>query len=257
MIKGLYSAASAMLAGLTQEELISHNLANVDTPGFRQVLTSLDDWKATSVNTVPGVTFGTDPERYLGQLGLGTDTIPEVNDFSQGALRQTGYPLDVAIQGNGFFHIRTPNGDRYTRDGRFQRDAAGNLVTPEGFAVLNAAGNPIAIPDGEVAIDRQGNIDVNNRPVTQLGVAAFANPTTELTRDADTGDAFATANGGGPTSTFTGTTEQGFVENSNVNAAQMMAQMVTVNRAYEAAQRMVQSQDNLLGETIAQVGRLS
>jgi flagellar basal-body rod protein FlgF len=259
MIKGLYTAASAMLAGLTRQKLISHNLANVDTPGFRQILTSLDDWKNTSVNTIPGVTFSTDPQRYLGQLGLGTDTIPEVTDFSEGALRQTGYPLDVAIQGNGFFHIRTPNGDRYTRDGRFQRDVAGNMVTAEGYAVLNNAGNPISLPAGPVTIDRQGQVFANNQPLTQLGIGAFANPQTDLARDPDTGDAFAAvgAAAGGPTGTFTGTTEQGYVENSNVNSAQMMTQMVTVNRAYEAAQRMVQAQDSLLGEAITQVGRLS
>ena len=254
MIKGLYAAASAMLAGLTRQKLISHNLANVDTPGFRQIMTSLDDFKDTSVNTIPGVTFGSDSQRYLGQLGLGTDTIPEVTDFSQAALRQTGYPLDAAIQGNAFFHIRTPNGDRYTRDGRFQRDVAGNLVTPEGFSVLDNNGNPIKIPEGTVTIDQRGLISVNNRQAAQLGLAAFTNVKTELARDPESGDAFIAA--GGPTATVAGTVEQGFIENSNVNAAQMMTQMVTVNRAYEAAQRMVQTQDELLGKAIDSIGKL-
>ncbi len=254
MIKGLYTAASAMLANLTRQKLVSHNLANVDTPGFRQILNSLDDFENTSVNTIPGVTFGSDRQRYLGQLGLGTDTTPEVTDFSQGALRQTGYPLDVALQGNGFFHIRTPNGDRYTRDGRFQRDSAGNLVTPEGYAVLSSTGNPITLPQGTVSIDGQGLMVVNNQQVAQLGLGAFTNPTTELARDPDAGDAFAAA--GGPTAAVNGTVEQGFVENSNVNAAQMMTQMITVNRAYEAAQRMVQVQDELVGKAIASIGRL-
>lgn len=259
MIKGLYSAASAMLAGLTQQKLISHNLANVDTPGFRQILTSLDDFTDTSVNTIPGVTFGSGPKRYLGQLGLGTDTIPEVTDYSEGALRQTGYPLDAALQGNGFFHIRTPNGDRYTRDGRFQRDTAGNLVTSEGFSVLDNAGNPITLAEGEVTIDGRGFISVAGRQTAQLGLAAFNDPTTELARDPDTGSAFIAvgAAAGGPTGTVAGSVEQGYVENSNVNTAQMMTQMVTVNRAYEAAQRMVTVQDSLLGEAINQVGRLS
>jgi flagellar basal-body rod protein FlgF len=254
MIKGLYAAASAMLAGLTRQKLISHNLANVDTPGFRQILTSLDDFVDTSVNTIPGVTFGSETKRYLGQLGLGTDTTPEVTDFSEGALRQTGFPLDVAIQGNSYFHIRTPNGDRYTRDGRFQRDVAGNLVTPEGFAVLDTNGNPITIPQGTVSIDRQGNIAVNDRQTAQLGRAAFTNVDTELARDPETGDAFIAA--GGPTGVVAGSVEQGFVENSNVNAAQMMTQLVTVNRAYEAAQKVVQTQDELLGKAIASIGRL-
>jgi flagellar basal-body rod protein FlgF len=248
MIKGLYAAASAMLARLTEQKLISHNLANVDTPGFRQILTSLDDFMNTSVNTIPGVTFGSEPKRYLGQLGLGTDTTPEVTDYTEGPLRQTGYPLDVAIQGDAFFHIRTPNGDRYTRDGRFQRDVAGNVVTPEGYSVLDTAGNPINIPQGTVSIDQTGKIAVNDQQVAQLGLAAFTNVKTELARDPEAGDTFIAA--GGVTGTVAGTVEQGFIENSNVNA------MVTVNRAYEAAQRMVQTEDELLGKAIASIGKI-
>lgn len=253
MIKGLYAAASAMLAGLTRQNLLSHNLSNVDTPGFRQMLTTLDDFLTTPVSTTPGMSRD-NRLRALGDLGLGTETAPEINDFTQGALKQTGQPLDFAIQGEGFFRVQTPNGERYTRDGRFIRDANGQLVTVDGYAVLSSTGAPITLPEGEVSVAPDGTINVNGQVVGQLGLAAFANPATELTRDSLAGNTFAAA--GAPTGTNAGTVQQGFLEMANVNPAQLMTQMVAVGRAYEAAQQLVHVQDDLLGRAIATLGRL-
>jgi flagellar basal-body rod protein FlgF len=251
MIKGLYAAASAMLAGLTRQNLLSHNLSNVDTPGFRQILTALDDFLMTDVSTTPGM--GLDNRlRALGDLGLGTETAPETGDFTQGALKQTGQPLDLAIQGAGFFRVQTPNGERYTRDGRFIRDANGQLVTVDGYAVLSNAGAPITLPGGEVSVAPDGTISVNGQTMARLGLAAFADPATELTRDLP--NTFAPA--GAPTGTDAGTVQQGFLEMANVNPAQLMTQMVAVGRAYEAAQQLVRVQDDLLGRAIATLGRL-
>jgi flagellar basal body rod protein FlgG len=253
MIKGLYAAASAMVTGLARQNLISHNLANIETPGFRALLSTLEDFRQTAVWSQPAnENLLRQRLAYYGRLGLGVETRDPVTDYAQGALRQTEQPLDVAIQGAGFFRIETPNGERYTRDGRFLRDAAGQLVTPEGYRVLNVNGQPITLPEGRVAIGSNGVIRVNNAEVARLGLAAFEDPRVELTQDLP--NTFRAA--GGPTSDAVGTVVQGFVEQSNVNAALMMTQMVEVNRAYQAAQRLVQTQDELLGRAIQILGRL-
>jgi flagellar hook-basal body protein len=127
MIKGLYSAVSAMLANLSRHGTLSHNVSNLDTPGFKQVLVSLDDFVETAVVDPPGPTTGARRLRRIGDLGLGVESSPEMVDFTPGGLRFTGQPLDLALQGAGFFRIQTPNGERYTRDGRFIRDVEGSL----------------------------------------------------------------------------------------------------------------------------------
>jgi len=250
MIKGLYSAASAMIANLTRHGMLSHNVANLDTPGFKQVFSSLEDFMDSAVLYPPGPTAGMGSWRQIGSLGLGVEATPEITDFTPGGLRLTGQPLDLAFQGPGFFRIQTPNGERYTRDGRFQRDADGNLVTVDGYFVLNAAGQPINLPEGDIAISAEGLIFVNNQNVAQLGLASFADPTNELQRDLP--NTFVAT--GAPTGEELGTVNQGYLEMSNANPAVLMSQMVAVARAYEAAQQMVQVQDELLGRTISSLG---
>ncbi|PWH18092.1 MAG: hypothetical protein DDG59_06930 [Anaerolineae bacterium] len=250
MIKGLYAAASAMLANLYRQGLLAHNIANVDTPGFKQVLTSLDDFKETAAIYPFGPTAGLANLSWIGNFGLGVQTSSEVTDFLQGGLRLTGHPFDLAIQGEGFFRIQTPDGERYTRDGRFYRDIDGNLVTVDGYQVLDEGGQPINLPEGEFAVSPSGVILVNGQTIATLGLAAFEDPATELTRD---GSNYFIAEGG-PTSDAVGTVAQGYLEMSNANPAQLMTQMIAVARAYEAAQKMVQTQDELLGKAINSLG---
>ncbi len=250
MIKGLYAAASAMLANLYRQGLLAHNIANVDTPGFKQVLTSLDDFRETAMIYPPGPTAGLANLRWIGNFGLGVQNSSEITDFIQGGLRNTGHPFDVAIQGAGFFRIQTPDGERYSRDGRFYRDVDGNLVTVDGYQVLDEGGQPINLPEGELSISPQGIIMVDGQTIAQLGLAAFEDPSTELIRD---GSNYFTAEGG-PTSDAVGTVVQGYLEMSNANPAQLMTQMIAVARAYEAAQKMVQTQDELLGKAINSLG---
>lgn len=251
MIKGLYSAVSAMVMNAARQQALSHNIANMQTPGFKQIFTSAGDFmqeQAVYVNGKPG----TNSVRYVGNLGLGTQIGLEFVDFTEGGFQQTDNPLDFALQGNGFFRVETPDGERYTRDGRFLRDADNNLVTVEGFSVLDDAGQPIQLPDGEVAAASDGTIFVNGEEVAQLGIGVFANPETELQHTE--GNLFT-----GP-ATSTGEdvprVAQGYLEMSNANPSQVMTQLVEVARSYEAAQKLVQNQDELLGKAIASLGRI-
>lgn len=251
MIKGLYAAASAMLAGINRQQAIAHDVANMDTPGFKQVMTSLDEFKVTEIlKTNPNAL--SDPVAFLGMLGLGVESAQDSTDFSQGGLKQTGNEFDLAIDGAGFFRVKTPNGERYTRDGRFIKDAQGNLTTVDGNLVLNAGGQPIKLPDGEAAVAADGTITVDGAAAGQIGIASFTDPKTQLTRDGD--NTFAAS--GAPSGTDKGMVAQGYLEMSNANATQLMTQLVEVSRSYEAAQQMVQNQDELLGKTIASLGRI-
>jgi flagellar basal body rod protein FlgG len=256
MLKGLYAAASAMLANLTQQGVLSHNLANVQTPGFREVLSRLDPWETTTVTSNPAFE-PSGRSQLLGQLGLGVQATDTLTNYAQGPMQSTGQPLDLALEGDGFFSVQTTAGTRYTRDGRFQRDTTGQLVTVDGYKVLGANGAPLKLPDGQVAVDAAGNITVNGAAAGQLGLATFANNGTDLTRDGEAGNMFQAITGPattGPGTAAAGSVHQGFLEMPNLDVSQLMTQMVTVGRAYEAAQRMVQVQDTLLGKSISSLG---
>lgn len=251
MIKGLYAAASAMISGVFRQQAVAHDIANVDTPGFKQILTTLSDFDTTSAYTQPLQNSATSPS-YLGELGLGVMASPAETDFSQGTLKTTDSSLDFAIQGSGFFRIRTADGVRYTRDGRFSRDASGQLVTVDGNLVLNDSDQAIKLPEGDVAVTPDGTIYVNGVSSGKIGLAVFTDLTTLTRDDQNTFSSTST-----PTTTGRGQIIQSSLEQSNVDSAKLMTQMIEISRSYQAAQQMVQNQDELLGKAISTLGRVS
>jgi len=251
MIKGFYSAVTGMLVNANRQQLLSHNIANLQTPGFKQLLGTMEDFMHTPV-TFPAGNITRSGIHPVGTLGLGVMSGPEVVDFTQGGMQTTGNPFDLAIQGEGFFHVRTPDGDRYTRDGRFLRDAEGSLVTIDGHAVLDDNGQPIQLEDGIAGISTDGTITVDGNDAGRLGLAAYENPRAALVRSE--GNLYTALQD--PQADATVQVAQGALEMSNSNPTQLMAQLVEVARAYEAAQQMVQNQDELLGKTISMLGRI-
>ncbi len=251
MIKGLYSAVSAMVMNAARQQVLTHNIANSETPGFKQILTTaLGFMQDKSVYTNGNLQSA--PIDYLGTMGLGTQIGTEYIDYSEGAFQKTDNPLDFALNGNGFFTVKTPDGNRYTRDGRFLRDSDNTLVTVDGFQVLDDAGQPITLPDGDVSVDTAGVITVNGTEVATLGIGVFADPAAELQHTEGnlfTGPAVSTGED-------VPQVVQGSLETSNANPSQLMTQLVEVGRSYEAAQKLVQNQDELLGKTIASLGRI-
>lgn len=251
MIKGLYSAVSAMIMNANRQEILSHNIANMQTPGFKTILTTVEDFMKTSVVYSPGASLKESSLDYIGQLGLGVQSGIQLTDFTQGALLTTGNPLDLALGADGFFTIKTPDGIRYTRDGRFLRDAKNTLSTVEGFQVLGKNNQPIVLPDGDVSVGPDGTITSGTNIVAQLGIAVFKDPEQELIRTR--GNLFS-----GPaqsTGTAAPQVVQGALEGSNANPTSMMADMTEIVRSYEMAQKMVQNEDELTGKTIASLGR--
>ena len=251
MIKGLYSAVSAMIMNATRQQVLSHNIANTQTPGFKQILTTAQDFMQNQA-VYTNVNLQSTRVEYVGNLGLGTQIGTDLIDYGQGAMQSTNNPLDFALQGNGFFTVKTPDGNRYTRDGRFIRDADNTLVTVDGFQVLDDASQPIELPDGDVSVAQDGAITVNGTAVATLGIGVFADPAAELQHTE--GNLFS----GPAASTGEDVPQvvQGYLEMSNANVSQLMTQLVEVGRSYEAAQKLVQNQDELLGKTIASLGRI-
>jgi len=240
-----------MVMNATRQQVLSHNIANAETPGFKQILTTaLGFMQDKSVYTSGNLQ--STPIDYLGTMGLGTQIGTEYIDYSEGAFQKTDNPLDFALNGNGFFTVKTPDGNRYTRDGRFLRDSDNTLVTVDGFQVLDDAGQPITLPDGDVTVDTAGVITVNGEEVATLGIGVFADPAAELQHTE--GNLFT----GPAASTGEDVPQvvQGSLETSNANPSQLMTQLVEVGRSYEAAQKLVQNQDELLGKTIASLGRI-
>lgn len=251
MIKGFYSAASALLARLEQQKLLSHNISNLNTPGYKQSYSSLEEFLQVEAYDPADRTRGVQNPDLIGKMGLGVATAEAIIDFSQGSLRSTGQILDLAVEGEGFFQIQTPEGERYTRDGRFQLDAESRLVTVDGFYVLNDGGQQIELPEGEIRVSSSGEIYVDGTAEDQIGLAVFENPEEDL----EPGPANLFSSDAAPSGETPGTVLQGYLEMANIDPAVMMTELAKVARTYEAAQKMVQSQDQLLGEAIATLGQ--
>jgi flagellar basal-body rod protein FlgF len=252
MIKGLYAAASAMLLNLDRQKTLAHNSANLETIGFKEIFSSANDFEQTSVVFSPGNITGSRLTR-IGNIGLGAQYGEEMTNFDSGGLKSTGNMFDLAINGNGFFRIQTAAGERYTRDGRFIRDANNQLVTSEGNKVLDSNGQPITLPvDADISIAPDGTISTSTQQIGKLGVVVFDNPGQDLER---TGDNLYNATGT-PNPTAVYDIQQGFLEMSNVNVSRLMTDMILVENAYNAAQKMVTTQDSLLGMSISTLGRM-
>lgn len=250
MIRGLYSAVSAMIMNANRQKILAHNVANIDVPGFKQIMATMEENIGTYVsNPMSSLNLGEQADA-LGLLGLGVMSGEDEIDFTPGSLLSTGNSFDLAIQGSAFFHVETPDGERYTRDGRFLLDNESTLVTTEGYRVLDDGGQPITIPSSEFEVFPSGDITVDGNIVARLGLAEFEDPAAALVHYSGN---YYTATGNAQEATQS-TVLQGVLESSNVNAAQVMAQMVEVSRAYEAAQELVSNQDQLLGKTISSLG---
>jgi flagellar basal-body rod protein FlgF len=247
MIKGVYSSGSGMQPRMMRLDVISNNLANIDTAGFKRdnlFIKILKD-KGTEMAQGKGELAGMDVKQYT--------------DFSEGSLRQTGNQLDMAIIGNGFFSIDTPNGIRYTRNGNFMLAVDGTVVTNQGYPVLGSAGK-IQLPDvnklaqGDISISETGDIFVDKNSVGKLRVVTF-DDLTKLKKDKSS--SFVTDEPERPVGDDSNSTiiRQGFLEESNVDGIEEMITMIELGRSFESDQKAIQAQDSTL-EKAMEVGRM-
>ncbi|MBN2071809.1 MAG: flagellar hook-basal body protein [Candidatus Krumholzibacteriota bacterium] len=230
MLKGISMAARAMKNQVARNDMIANNLANINSAGFKKDFAVFAEQKTDS--------------------GL-IDTIVKVaTSFSQGQLTRTERPLDVAIQGDGFFVIETDEGEMYTRDGSFTVNSEGNLATSNGQLVAGS----IAIPPGEIEISREGNIRVDGIITGQLRIVRF-DETSSLEK---AGSSLLTAPDDiSPTDLAPEeiTVLSGFLENSNVEVISEMTEMITALKAYEISQKALKSEDEILHMLTSTVGK--
>lgn len=225
MDSGYYAAMTGLVSRSQAMDIAATNLANAQTPGYR-----------AEQQYFRSVLMG--PDAADSQLGatvnnyglLGGDRLSMV----QGALDQTGNPLDLAIEGQGFFQVQTPNGLRYTRDGAFHRTPAGQLVTATGDPVLSAAGKPISVPPGQVAIGADGTLSVAGGVVATLGVYTFPKGT-ELT--AEGANRYLAPEGVKPELSKDAAIHQGAIENANQNVVQGTMDLILAQREAEMMQK--------------------
>ena len=250
MIRGIYAAASGMMTMLSRAQIIANNLSNVSTPGFKADVLRVRSFH----QTLQARLFAGGAVMPIGPMGAGVVSEGITTLHTQGQLQQTTKQEDVALQGPGFFQIQTPSGIRYTRDGAFQRDGNGTLVTPEGFPILGLNG-PITVGTADYRINRDGTVLVGTTPIDQLALVAFERPD-DLRKVGDSTFEIA----GPPIPVAEPATDtvvlQGFLELSNVDAAQATADLMVAQRAYEANQRALGLQDQILGRAVNDIGRL-
>lgn len=246
MIKGLYASSNGMPPMVARLEVIANNLANIQTNGFKK-----DSIFVEMLND-PGIAPTSGSEIPPGVQ------LHRVTDYSEGSLVQTGNPLDVALQGEGYFLVQTPQGVRFTRNGSFALALDGTLVTREGYPVLGEEG-PIKFPDLQkvaqesVAISETGEISVGKTPVGKLRVVEFEDQS--RLRKAGSALFFLEPSAdAGMKEMELPVVRQGYLEESNVDGIVEMIEMIEITRHFESNQKAIASQDATL-EKVIEAGR--
>ncbi len=254
MIRSLWIAQTGLDAQQVQMDTIANNLANVSTNGFKRSRAVFEDLLYQTIRQ-PGAQSSQQTQIPSGlQIGTGVRPVAAERIFTQGNLQQTGNSLDVAIQGAGFFQVLMPDGTiSYTRDGSFQQNAQGQLVTSSGFPIQPA----LTIPPNAltVTIGQDGVVSVTQPGVAapvQIGsmqLATFINPTGLMSMGQNLYQE--TGSSGLPSTTVpgtngSGTVNQNYVETSNVNVVEEMVNMIATQRAYEINSKAITASDGML-----------
>jgi flagellar basal-body rod protein FlgG len=252
MLRALYSSASGMQSQQLNLDVISNNLANVNTTGFKASRPQFQDLLYETTRSAGSQQGGGNELPSSLQVGQGSVPVATERIFTQGELSQTGSDLDVAIQGNGFFQVQLPDGSLgYTRDGAFKTDSQGRIVTSDGYPLL---GGFQAVPTGttKITITASGAVtyttpsgDTNS----QVQLARFINPGGldaqghNLYKETKASGA---AESGNPGENGYGQLQQGSLELSNVSVVQEMVNLILAQRAYEVNSKAVQAADEMM-----------
>lgn len=257
MVRGLYTAYTGMINQQKRLDTVTNNLANASTTGFkREGLTSksFDQMLTVKLNdlSVPYLNEG------IGKMSLGVKIGENYTDYSQGSLKETGNTYDLALAGNGFFTIsytdkKGNTSEKYTRDGEFTMDSEGYLRTLEGDYV-QGEGGAIMIPveTSEVSIRDNGDIYADGEYVDSLRIVNFE----DYNNIEKFGENLYNVVDGATETESTAAVKQGYLEMSNINVVKEMVEMITISRAYESNQKLIQTEDDMLDKSVNQVGKV-
>ena len=281
MLRGFYTAATGMIAQQRRTEMLTNNMSNANTPGYKadqsslrsfpeMLLSRLENKKVVTMN---GLTLPT--SNVVGAVNTGVYVQEIASSFSQGTLQETGNSTDFALtdismpvnvengrRGTVFFAVGRPGGEMvYTRNGNFTVDQEGFLTVPNGNYVLDVNGNGIQVGNDQFTIDETGAIRLDGGDyVTNIGIAYAENPLA-LEKGPDSFYSYL-EDGGLPmlnNEAIPGvqySLQQGFVEGSNVDTSQAMTEMLTAYRAFEANQKILQAYDKSLEKAVTEIGRV-
>lgn len=255
MIRALFTAATGMIGQQTNIDAIAHNLANVNTTGFKKSRVNFQDLLYETVKGAGAETAAGQITPEGIQIGHGVKPASVAKIFTQGNLIQTGNPLDMAIEGDGFFQVELPDGTiGYTRDGSFRTDRDGNLVTVDGFPLEPAITIPTDFIEVTIGSDGIVSVTVPGSPTPQtfgpIQLVRFVNP---AGLDAGIGknilletEASGPPVPGNPGEDGIGFLTGGFLENSNVQVVEEILNLIIAQRAYEASSKVIQTSDEML-----------
>lgn len=266
MFRGFYTAASGMMTQMRREQILTNNLSNVNTPGYKADRAAV---RAFPHMLIERINDGTPPaESEVGPLATGVYVQETIPKFVQGDLKETGNRTDIALlqgnvpdpEGTLFFAVQNADGQvRYTRNGNFTIDARGRLVDNTGDFVLGTNGKPITVGDAQFKISSDGTVTDNGRAVGQIQIAYAANPL-NLVKEGN--GLFHVPAGSNPLPSAAGNAgityqlKQGFLERSNVDIEQSMVQLMDAFRSLQANQQVLKAYDQTMGLAVNKVGSL-
>ncbi|GLH64101.1 flagellar hook-basal body protein [Parageobacillus sp. G301] len=277
MLRGFYTAASGMMAQQRRIEMLTNNIANANTPGYKSDQAALRAFPELLLSRLDKATVPTKTPRSfplqptIGSINTGVYMQELIPNFRQGDIKETGQPTDIALingtlpvdaetgkEGTLFFVVQNENGDiRYTRNGNFTLNPQGFLTTNDGWYVLDENGRRIQLPSTNFTVNADGTIVANNNRIARINIAFAANPNT-LVKEGN--GLFRSENGvlpsalGNPNVTYT--LKQGFLERANVDLNRAMTEMLSAYRAFEANQKIVQAYDRSMDKAVNEIGRL-
>ncbi|MFD6206486.1 flagellar hook-basal body protein [Peribacillus sp. NPDC060253] len=279
MLRGFYTAASGMLTQQRRTELLTNNMSNANTTGYKADQTSVRSFPEMLISNMDGKTIPTENKLSMSTLskigGLSTGVyVQEANPlFTQGTLEETQLNTDIALadenppineetgrQGSVFFTVQDGDGNlRYTRNGSFTLDGQGYLTTPAGHYVLNESNERIKLDSDRFTITENGILLEGNVQTARLGIGYSDNPSSQLMKDGE--GLYRVLNDGELPSAYAAlevgfSTKQGFLEGSNVDQSRTMTEMMSAYRSFESSQKVLQAYDKSLDKAVNEVGNL-
>lgn len=249
MTRGVYTAAAGMLANQAAQDTIAQNLANANTTGYKEDVPRFESFLSEPVSRLSGA-----DKLSIGTIGSGAGLKDETTNFSEGEMQQSGNPLDVALTGDAALVIQSPQGPRLSRDGSLTLDAQGTLIqSSTGEPVLGDGNRSLAIPakTKTVVISPQGDLTADGVKIGRIQMASLSPAVSPVKM----GDNQYSVSSFQPASA-TATIRQGYLEASNVSIVKEMVSMISIMRAYETNQKMLQAEDDTTGKATNEVGKL-
>ncbi|OMP66602.1 flagellar hook-basal body protein [Domibacillus epiphyticus] len=266
MFRGFYTAASGMIAQQRRTEILTNNMSNVNTPGYKADQTSMRAFPEMLLRRIDETSIPVENklnlpfEPFVGSLNTGVYLQETMPNFRQGDLRETGLSTDLALQGESvFFTVQNEAGEtRYTRNGNFTIDLEGYLTTASGLYVQDTEGERIQLTSDQFTVDSQGRVTENGAEVAQIGVAYAEDPNALIKE----GDGLYRIEGAALPQAFGAegaafAIHQSFLEGSTTDAARTMTDMLTAYRAFEANQKVLTAYDRSMEKAANEIGRVT